>query len=1242
MRQTNKIFRRGQQVIFRLILFLLTSSVLAQTNQQGANGVTTYVNPVLAGSHPDQTLLRVGNDYYTAGSSFHWAPNFTIFHSTDLVHWEAVSNVVSPAWSGLVGEDGPKDGTWQGALAYFDNKFWAFFFIHGKGQYFCTAANMRGPWSTPALVRGSIGYDNAVFVNDDGRAYMLMKNGPTLNRIQELGKDGQLTGPVMNMDWVNQGQRFSWAEGPKMCKRNGRYYYFVAGNVYGGQYVLSSPRLTADESSWTVHGNFFRGTVSGDFAGPNHITNPVQIPDGTWWCLAHSYRRNNWDGQGRQSMLFQVHWDANGVPYSNNPNGGPLTAPDLPGGGRNYKHTKSDFFTSATRNPHWHFFNTSNVQKASLSARPGYLRLTPGNGTTHIMQRDHSTYYSLVTKVEINATSNGQQAGLRLMNGEDNLFINLYSGYNNGKKLGIAFEGRVITEINNPHGNTVWLKLERSVHNMTGYYSADGLNWTRLGNAVDISALDKSQPNDNAWVGNSVALYATNQIADFDQFSYQHGFDPIKVAGYHNYFGTSVVNSAAAGRVVTYGASGDWCMLPGVTMESDGVPANSIEVNAASANSNGSLEIWIDNIGGPGTKIATIPIASSGGADVWRNYTAGVTVSGQHDLYFKFIGPANSFRLNTVKFVANGSPVIQFTSPADDAVFASPGPVRLEVAASDMNGSITNVRFYNGTTLLNTDNTAPYSYDWMNVAPGTYEIRAIATDNEGNTGEATITIRVNVPQSPYGGAAHKIPGTIQLEEYDHGGNGFAYYDATPGSQVSPVVNFRTDEDEDIEACTDAGGGYNIGYATAGEWLEYTVNVEAAGTYDLELRVACNGTGRTLSIAMDGENIAGNVSIPNTGGWQSWQTVRVRDIELTTGTKVMRVTMGEVDYVNMNYVTFRGVNVSLPPVVSLTGPSNNAGYGSDETVRLTATASDSDGSVSKVDFYAGELLIGSAGSAPYAIDWSRMNPGVYVLTAVATDNKGISTTSSPVTVTIRAVQAPFHGVAHLIPGRIEAEEYDLGGEGLGYHEANINGNEGKAPFRNDEVDIELTQDEEGVYNIAYILEGEWLQYTVDVMSSGVYDLNLRMAADGAGKTLHIEIDGVDVTGPVQVPNTGGWQTWETFTVRDVSLTAGEHVLRIVFDANYMNLNYVEFVDVVTGLQSAESAVVEVYPNPFAQRSTQLKCNGNFNYQITNISGVLLEKGMGANEQQIGAGLDPGIYFLKVEYDNNLFIQKIQKQ
>jgi poly(3-hydroxybutyrate) depolymerase len=253
------------------------------------------------------------------------------------------------------------------------------------------------------------------------------------------------------------------------------------------------------------------------------------------------------------------------------------------------------------------------------------------------------------------------------------------------------------------------------------------------------------------------------------------------------------------------------------------------------------------------------------------------------------------------------STTVALTSPVANATFTAPASITFNATATKTGGSITKVEFYNGTTKLGEDATSPYSYSWTNVVAGTYSITAVATDNSGSkTTSTAVSIKVNVPQGPYNGIVHPILGTIQAEEYDLGGNGVAYSDDTPGSEVTPVVNYRTDEDVDIETCTDAGGGYNLGYATAGEWLEYTVNVAATGNYKLDLRVACNGDGRTISLAMDGINVASNITIPNTTGWQTWTTTTINNVPLTAGQHVLRLTIGATSYVNINYMTFSSV------------------------------------------------------------------------------------------------------------------------------------------------------------------------------------------------------------------------------------------------------------------------------------------------------------------------------------------------
>jgi regulation of enolase protein 1 (concanavalin A-like superfamily) len=96
-------------------------------------------------------------------------------------------------------------------------------------------------------------------------------------------------------------------------------------------------------------------------------------------------------------------------------------------------------------------------------------------------------------------------------------------------------------------------------------------------------------------------------------------------------------------------------------------------------------------------------------------------------------------------------------------------------------------------------------------------------------------------------------------------------------------------------------------------------------------------------------------------------------------------------------------------------------------------------------------------------------------------------------------------------------------------------------------VQRTADAGSGYNVGYTRQGEWLEYTVDVAAAGAYSLDVRLAnAQSIGGTFHLESDGVNVTGPITAPSTGGWQTWQTITRPGVNLSAGKHVLRLVFD------------------------------------------------------------------------------------------------
>ena len=146
-------------------------------------------------------------------------------------------------------------------------------------------------------------------------------------------------------------------------------------------------------------------------------------------------------------------------------------------------------------------------------------------------------------------------------------------------------------------------------------------------------------------------------------------------------------------------------------------------------------------------------------------------------------------------------------------------------------------------------------------------------------------------------------------------------------------------------------------------------------------------------------------------------------------------------------------------------------------------------------------------------------------------------------------------SHALPGRIEAEHYKVGGEGVGYHDT-TSGNDG-GQFRSDDVDIQVATDAGGGYNVGWTRSGEWLAFEVQVAQTGQYDFTARVASAVAGdKTFHLEVDGVDVTGPLTFTDASGWQSWVDVKASGVQLTAGAHELRLVMDGDSFNVNYLE--------------------------------------------------------------------------------------
>jgi hypothetical protein len=185
------------------------------------------------------------------------------------------------------------------------------------------------------------------------------------------------------------------------------------------------------------------------------------------------------------------------------------------------------------------------------------------------------------------------------------------------------------------------------------------------------------------------------------------------------------------------------------------------------------------------------------------------------------------------------------------------------------------------------DNSASLTtvYNWADSTP----------DGESKVPSMWGDCFLDAWQGPYAGVI-SLPGVIQAENYDIGGQNISFYDLTAGNACGV---FRNDE-IDICDATDAGGGYCIGMIDAGEWAEYTVNVASTGDYSLKLRVASALSGGSFRVLMDGTDVTGVRSLAGTGGWQNWTTVTVPTRYLTAGQHIMRLQMETAGF-NVNYV-----------------------------------------------------------------------------------------------------------------------------------------------------------------------------------------------------------------------------------------------------------------------------------------------------------------------------------------------------
>lgn len=450
-----------------------------------------FLNPVMAGDHPDPTILKDGADYYMTFTSFEAYPGLVLWHSRDLVNWQPIGPALSKPLGSVFAVD----------LCKHSGRYFIYVPVYptslstikdGQARiYVIHADRVEGPWSEPVDL-GIVGYiDPGHVVGEDGRRYLFLSG---VGRVR-LRDDGLATdGPIEHVydgwqypeEWIVEAFAL---EGPKVFRR-GEWFYLVSavGGTAGpptGHMVIAA-RSRSIHGPWenAPHNPVVRTRDANERWWSRGHASLVEGPDGSWWMVYHGFE-NGYRTLGRQMLLEPVEWTPDGWFRAT---GGDLSTPlRKPRGGTQLPHgiAKSDDFAAPAFGTRWSFYQPGLEELARARFEDGALVLA-GKGTSPL---DCSPLAALVGdqayEVSVDLELVGSVEGGLLLFYSSRLFC------------GMGHDGRAMATYRSgmrsfwaepaPEARRIRLKIVNDRHIITAYYSADGVAWTRHGLRMETS-----------------------------------------------------------------------------------------------------------------------------------------------------------------------------------------------------------------------------------------------------------------------------------------------------------------------------------------------------------------------------------------------------------------------------------------------------------------------------------------------------------------------------------------------------------------------------------------------------------------------------------------------------------------------------------------------------------------------------------------------------------------------------------
>jgi xylan 1,4-beta-xylosidase len=522
--------------------------------------MTTIHNPILKGFNPDPSILRVGEDYYIATSTFEWFPGVQIHHSRDLVHWRLLTRPLDRVSQLNMTGHHASCGIWAPNLTWDSGTFYLVYtdvktdirWMKDTHNYVVTSPSIEGPWSEPTYLH-SHGFDPSLY-HEDGRHWVLcMETDYRKGRsrfagilMQEyLPSEHRLTGPVTR---IFAGTNLGFTEGPNLYRKNGWYYLLVAegGTSYGHAVTVARSRSLT-------------GPYEADPAGPVltsrlYPLDPLQkaghasivkVP-GSGWYLAHlcgrPVARKGRCTLGRETALQQVSWTADGWLRV-----GPMTGraavevpgPGLPSHPWPTAPIREEFDTPQVPSDFQTLRIPLDSDTLSLVERPGFLRLKGREsiGSRHIQalvaRRQQAFRYRAATCLEFDPTHFKHSAGLICLYDQENLFY-LKVGFEENIGRMVEIMTRIDGVLDFPLTKPVPIPVaDRWVLSVSVDY--DRLQFSHgledgplapIGEVFDASILSDEHCREGKFTGAFVGLCCqdltgSRHHADFDWFEYE-------------------------------------------------------------------------------------------------------------------------------------------------------------------------------------------------------------------------------------------------------------------------------------------------------------------------------------------------------------------------------------------------------------------------------------------------------------------------------------------------------------------------------------------------------------------------------------------------------------------------------------------------------------------------------------------------------------------------------------------------